>query len=436
MYQSTRRKFLADASAGVAASMLFSTVKSSAVGANEQVRIGIIGSGNQGKSHQLALSTLPNAKIAYVCDIDKERLDEGVARTGAQATTDFRKILDDPSIDGVTIATPDHWHVPAALLALEAGKHVYVEKPCSYNIHESQLLSQAVAKSKLVFQHGTQSRSCPGIQEAMALLHDGIIGDVYIARCWNWQKRKNIGHMQPSKPPANVDYDTWVGPAPWVPFQANRFHYDWHWWHNFGTGDIGNDGAHELDTAAWGLGVTEHPSTVSGVGGIYYFDDDREWPDTMQVTYEYPGNGKVGQRKMLIFEQRLWSVSYPHNVDAGIEYYGSEGMMFISKRGKFAVYDNEKKAVPVTIEGSMKAEVAENQQNWVDCIKSGNTPNAPIDVAQRNATVIHLGNISSELCRTIRFDPETEKVIDDKQANNMLARKYRDGGHWSVPKLA
>jgi predicted dehydrogenase len=322
MRKSTRRHFLANAGAGLAASTLFSSVRSNAAGANERVRVGVIGAGNQGKKHHLSLSTLPDVKIAYVCDVDEKRLAEGVARTGAKPVSDFRKILDDPTIDGVTIVTPDHWHVPAALLALDAGKHVYVEKPCSYNFQEGRMLVKAVKQhDQLVFQHGTQARSSAGFQHAIQLLRDGIIGDILIAKCWNWQRRNDIGHMKPSAPPQGVDYDTWVGPAEWQPYQANRFHNDWHWWHNFGSGGMGNDGVHELDYALWGLGVDSQPSAVSGSGGVYYFDDDREWADTMQVTLEYAGNGE--QRRMLIYEQRLWSTSYPYNVDAGAEYYGT-----------------------------------------------------------------------------------------------------------------
>ncbi len=275
------------------------------------------------------------------------------------------------------------------------------------------------------------------MQQAVQLLRDGIIGDVLIAKCWNWQRRESIGHQQPSSPPVTVDYDTWVGPAEWLPFQSNRFHYDWHWWFNFGSGGMGNDGVHELDYALWGLGVTEHPSAVSAVGGIYYFDDDREWADTMQVSLEYAGDDTAGGKpRLLIYEQRLWSTSYPYNVDAGAEYYGTKGKMFMSKRGKLEVFDDSKQRVEVKVDGTLKSEVAENQQNWIDCIKSGGVPNAPIAAAHRTATAIHLGNISTRLGRTIRFDPQREVILDDQQATSMLARKYRDGGHWSVPHLA
>jgi predicted dehydrogenase len=317
----------------------------------------------QGGAHIRSLSGLKGAQIVYVADIDRDRLSKAESESGgAKGVSDFRRILDDQSIDAVTIATPDHWLVPVALLALAAGKHVYVEKPCSHKIREGQLLVTAAKKTGKVVAQGTQSRSSPSIQQAIKMLRDGVIGDVLIAKCFNWQLRKNIGHMNPSAPPAGVDYDTWVGPAEWLPFQANRFHYNWHWWHNFGCGDLGNDGIHEFDYALWGLGVESHPSLVTAAGGKYFFDDDQQFPDTMQVTFEYPGDGKIGSRRMLIYEQRLWSTSYSYNVDGGAEYIGTTGKMFLSKRGKFEIRGERSQPLDVKLDGRPQYDVAENQQ--------------------------------------------------------------------------
>ena len=431
MSQFTRRHFLGTLSTGALATGLLTTSRGWANSASERFRIGVIGSGNQGNVHYRALSQLPGAEIAYVCDVDEERLAKGKETTGAQGVTDIRRVLDDPNIDGVTLALPDHWHVPAALLALEAGKHVYVEKPVSHNFREGQLLIDAAQKSGKVVQHGTQARSSAGIQEAIGHLRNGLIGDVLIAKCWNWQTRNSIGHANPTQPPANVDYDTWVGPAEWMPYQKNRFHYDWHWWYNFGAGDLGNDGVHEMDYALWGLGVTGAPKRISGMGGVYFFNDDRQWPDTQQVTFEY--ETPAGPR-MLVYEQRLWSNSYPYNVDSGAEFYGSKGKLFVSKRGKFDVFDDQKNRVPVKLDGVVKPEVANHMQNWINTAKNGKTPNAPLEVATQTANAIHLGNISTRLKRSLVFDGET--IIDDAEANDLLGRKYRAEGHWSVPKMS
>ena len=432
MASPTRRRFLA--AAGLSATLLAAS-KLRAAGANERVRVAILGAGNQGRRHAESLLSLPNVEIAAVSDVDAERLAAQRERVGnqAQAVADFRRILDDRSIDAVTIALPDHWHTPAALLALAAGKHVYVEKPCSHNVREGRQLVDAAAKSKLVAAHGTQSRSTPGIIEAIALLRNGAIGNVLIAKCWNYQQRDDIGRRTPSTPPATVDYDAWVGPAEWMPFQENRFHYNWHWWRNFGTGDVGNDGCHELDLALWGLAVDQHPSTIAAVGGKYHFKDDQEFPDTLQATFEWPGAGAPGDRRMLIYEQRLWTTNYPHNVDSGVEFLGDAGRMFISKRGKFELHGPRNARSDRTLSGSIVAQVEENHQDWLNVIRDGGTPRANVEAAHRTATLAHLGNISAKLGRSLQFDPQAESIPADAEAHALLARRYRADGHWAVP---
>lgn len=430
----TRRSFIKDAALTVAATAVASGTRTYASSASQQVRVGVVGCGNQGSNHIKSLSSLKDVQLVHVADIDDQRLAKAASNaSGAKGITDFRQILDDSSVDAVTIATPDHWHAPVALLALAAGKHVYVEKPCSHNVREGQLLVAAARRHRKVVAHGTQSRSNPAIAQAMKMLRDGVIGNVLIAKCWNWQMRKDIGRSKPSAPPPGVDYDLWVGPAEWMPFQENRFHYNWHWWHNFGCGDFGNDGIHECDYALWGLGVETFPSRVSAAGGKYFFDDDQEFPDTMQVTCVYPEDGKVGNQKMLIYEQRLWSTTYPFNVDAGAEYIGTKGKMFLSKRGKFEVRDTSNQPVAIELDGSPKSATAQNLQNWIDCIRAGGVPNANIEIAHRTATAVHLGNIALRVGRTIQFDPETERIVDDNEANVMLTRKYRADGHWGIP---
>jgi predicted dehydrogenase len=428
----SRRRFLQQ-SAAVATTAFF-TSSAPAAANPDRIRIGVIGCGNQGTNHIRSLTGIKEAQIVNVADVDHDRLTKATSASGgARGVTDFRRILDDANVDAVTIATPDHWHTPVALLALAAGKHVYVEKPCAHNIRECQLLLAAARKSNKAVAHGTQSRSSPAIQQAMKLLQGGIIGDVLLAKCWNWQKRSNIGHLSPTAPPASVDYDTWVGPAEWLPFQANRFHYSWHWWYNFGCGDVGNDGIHELDYALWGLGAGTHPSIISAVGGKYFFDDDQQFPDTMQVTFEFPGDGKPGNLRMLIYEQRLWSTSYPFNVDSGAEYIGAKGRMFLSKRGKFELRGERNTPLDAKLDSVPKSSVQQNLQNWIDCIRSGGQPYANIDIAHRTATAAHLANIAVRTGRTIHFDPASEKVLNDDEANAMLSRKYRQGGHWGIP---
>ena len=322
MQNMMRRDFVATATATTLA-----FTNRQLLAANEKIVIGIIGLGGQGRAHANSFLNIPNVEIAYLCDVDEQHLaNAGKIVPNAKKVSDLRTILDDKSVDAVSIATPDHWHTPASLLALSAGKHVYVEKPCSHNVREGRWLVDAAAKSSKNVQHGTQSRSALFIQAAMKMLSDGLIGEVKIAKAWNVQFRPPIGKEMPSDPPSGFDYDTWLGAAPKVPFQKNRHHYTWHWWHPFGTGDAGNDGVHEIDIARWGLGVETHPTQVVAIGGKYVHDDDQQFPDTMTAAFEYPGNGSVGTRQ-LIFEMRLWSRYNPNGMDNGNEFLGTKGRM-------------------------------------------------------------------------------------------------------------
>lgn len=424
MKTDTRRSFVKQLGLGVA--LASSAGKLSAAGANERVHLALIGCGQRGRAF--------HGRVSHICDPDETRLAETVEATGvspANAVTDLRRILDDDAVDAVVIAAPDHWHAPAAILACQAGKHVYVEKPLSHNFRESQLLLQAAKQSGVVAQHGTQQRSSRFIRDAIQSLREGFIGDVLVAKAWNIQKRSNIGHEQPSDPPPGVDYDMWLGPAQYVPFQRNRFHKDWHWWHNFGTGDIGNDGTHDLDYARWGLGVETLPAHVSAIGGKYFFDDQQEFPDTATCIFEYPGDGAVGHKRKLIFEMRLWSRNYPMNCDSGAEFYGTDGQMFLSKRGKLRVIDSDNKVI---VEKRREPEPGfAHLENFIESIKNNDTVNADLTKAHRTVALVHLANISLRMGRTLHFDPTNETILNDEEASRMLRRNYRDTGHWAIP---
>ena len=432
----SRRTFLATTAAGIgywfagtAPRVCHGTTRA------DTLRIAVIGLGPQGNGHLKRYLALPNVEIAYLCDVDQGRL--GAASKvadKAKTVTDLRRVLDDPSVDAVSIATPDHWHAPAAILACAAGKHVYVEKPCSHNFQEGRWLVEAARRHGRVVQHGTQTRSSQSTANAIQLLREGIIGDVFVAKAWNVQRRNNIGKEKPSDPPAGFDYDLWLGPAPHVPFQKNRHHYNWHWWYDFGTGDMGNDGVHELDYARWGLGVTGFPHRIFSIGGKFYFDDDQQFPDTQMAVFEYEGSGKFGSKRQLIFEMRLWSKNYPFNADSGVEFYGTQGRMLLSKRGKLEIYGDDNKSMPVPKPKNPVQLITEShQEDFLNCIRTGGVPQADIELGLHSAALCHFGNMATRLGRQLNFNTMLQKIDNDVEANQLLGRTYREN-HWSVPK--
>jgi predicted dehydrogenase len=374
-----------------------------------------------------------NVELAYVCDVDENRR-RAAAREldvpSSRVVSDLRRVLDDKSVDAVIIATPDHWHSPASILACDAGKHVYVEKPISHNIREGRLLVEASQRNKTNVQHGTQSRSTSMMLQAVARLREGIIGDVLVARCWNIQRRGSIGRGQDTDPPPELDYENWLGPAPRIPYRTNRVHNRWTWWHHFGAGDMGNDGVHDLDYTRWGLGAETHPTSISANGGKYFFDDDQEFPDTQQVTFEYPGDGKFGHQRLLIYEQRLWSVNHPHNCDSGAEFYGTKGQMLLSRRGKIEVLDDGNARMDVDIRPEPQNDVA-HIANFGAAIRGDARLNADALTGHLSTSLCHLGNIATRLRRSLAFDPQKEKIVDDDAANALVRREYRD--HWGTP---
>ncbi|HEX6984564.1 MAG TPA: Gfo/Idh/MocA family oxidoreductase, partial [Planctomycetaceae bacterium] len=329
------------------------------------------------------------------------------------------------------IATPDHWHAPAALLALDAGKHVYVEKPLCHNVREGRLLVDAVARTGRVLQVGTQSRSGEAVRDAIRRVRSGEIGEVLVAKAWNSQRRGSIGRSEPAEPPARLDFDLWLGPAPAVPYRPNLLHANWRWWRDFGCGDIGNDGVHDIDVALWGLGVDTHPTTVACLGGKYAFDDDQQFPDTQYAVCEYPAGGTPGGRRQLIFEQRIWSPYTQEGYENGAAFYGTEGMLLIGHSVGWKLYGprNELRA-----ERTGGADLAAHHTDFLDGVRGrAEGPNADVSAGHRAATVVHLANIAARVGRVLNFDPASERIAADAEADALLSRRYR-AGHWAAPR--
>jgi len=418
MKTSSRRSFLKTAGAGTLSSLAI--IRTSHAAPSDTIRHAVIGLGGQGRTHARTLSSLDGCEIVAVCDLDPERLQKHTAqlpnRERIRQEKDFRKILDDKSIDTVSIATPDHWHAPVALAAIQAGKHVYVEKPCSHNIREAVLLKQAAEDSGLCVQQGTQARSCPSIHEAVAFMRDGGLGKIRMAKAINHQLRKPIGRAPETDPPPGVDYDMWLGPAPIVPFTRNRWHYNWHWFWDYGCGDMGNDGIHQVDQARWGLGVGI-PNAVTASGGQLFYEDDHETPDTQIVTFEYDDC-------YLLYEMRLWTDYKLEGHDNGVVFYGDDGKLEIGRNGCDITFIDGK-----TRHIGPYADIKDHFRNFLDCAKAG-TPDklhAPMKEAMPSTALCHLGNIATRLGRKITLDPQKLTCTGDPEAEKMFAREYRKG---------
>lgn len=413
-------------------------VAGSAQAAPEDVlAVGFIGPGGMGTNHLRLLVQRKDVRIDYVCEPDANRLGAAVKlvqdATGKapKAVKDMRQILDDKSIQAVWNTTPDHWHGPATILACDAGKHVYVEKPCSHNIREGRLMIEAARRNKRIVQVGTQSRSSDHIVQAMKRIQDGAIGEVLVSKAWNSQLRRDIGKVKPSKAPESLDYDLWTGPAPMRPYQANLLPGIWRWWFDFGTGDAGNDGVHDIDIARWGLGVNQHPSTVSALGGKTFFQDDQQFPDTMYCAFEYPKAATNGASKQLIYEHRIWSPYVQEGHENGNAFYGTKGMLILGKGSGWQMFGPKNKLIE---EMKGRFDLPSHQQNFIDCVRSGKLPNADIAEGHLSASLAHLANIAIRTGSIFHFDPQKEVVTDSPEAGKLIRRTYREGGHWAIPK--
>lgn len=426
-----RRQFLGSSAknaAGVAAGVVsLSAAAAIAHGNVEKIRLGVIGIRNQGKELATSFASLPGASVTTLCDVDdslfpaviksvEQFQGEGPGKT-PRIERDFRRVLDDPEIDAVVIATPDHWHAVMTILACQAGKDVYVEKPVSHTIEEGTRMIAAARQYDRVVQSGLQQRSGAHFQSAIDYVRSGKLGRVRLAKAWTAHLRKSIGHKADCIVPQGVDYDLWQGPAPLKNFNPNRFHHNWHWNWDYGSGELGNWGVHMLDIARWGLEVT-YPHQVSAQGGKHYFDDDQQTPDTLLANYSFPG-------KTIAWEHRLWSHQGIEGRSAAVAFHGDQGTLIVD-RGGWKVYGQSES---VTSDSSNCA--TPHHQNFLDSIRTRSRPTADIEIGHISTTLCHLGNIAYRVGRTVQFDPQTQQFIKDPVADVLLARDYRSP--WDLP---
>ncbi len=428
-----RRDFIKHASVAVGAGL---TGLRGSTAASDKISVAVIGANSRGNEHIAALTELSGVEVAYVCDVDDRVIEKGLKTAAKRQATapkglkDFRKALADPSLDAVTIAAPDHWHSPMAILALAAGKHVYVEKPLSQNPYEGELVTQAVAKYKKVLQMGAQRRSFPNIQEGIKAIHDGAIGKTYFGRTWYTNNRQTIGHGKPAEVPAWLDYELWQGPAPRKPFQDNLVHYNWHWFWNWGTGEALNNGTHEVDVARWALGVN-FATRVTSNGGRYQFSDDWQTPDTQVISWDFP------EGKTLTWEGRSCNGCKTEGLDRGVMIYGTEGSAlldsnsykFFDKKGKVTkeVLDQKDAEGSNLVSATGRRLDKMHLQNFLDSIRGTAKPNCPVEEGHKSVTALHLGNIAWRVGRELNCDPANGHIKNDAEAMKLWRRTYEPG---------
>ena len=432
----TRREFLDALAVGAAGLVVGTTAKSYGriVGSNERLNFAVIGLNSRGYAHLASLKANKSAaRISHVCDVDSDILQKFAAsvqkETGEPCATekDFRKVLESKEVDAITIATPDHWHAPMAIAGVQAGKHVYVEKPCSHNPAEGEMLVRAQQKYRKLVQMGTQQRSSPHTIEIIQKIHEGIIGRPYCAKAWYSNVRKSIGTGREVPVPQQLDWDLWQGPAPRRPYTDNVQPYNWHWFRIYGTGEALNNGTHEVDVCRWALGV-DYPKRVTASGGRYHFKDDWQFYDTLVTSFEY-------EDKMITWEGKSCEGMKYYGRDRGSTIMGTTGTVLVDRDG-YEIYDlkgNKTSEFSTGTKTSSSDLLGADSMtdahfaNFIAGIRKGEKLNAPIPVGNVAVTMLQLSNIAWEVSRELRLDTKEGRIQGDPEAMKMWGREYEKG---------
>lgn len=402
----------------------------------KKVVLGVMGVNSRGAFLAQKFAGLSDVEISYICDVDSNAMNKCIAEiekiTGKRpkGITDVRQLLEKKDLDALVIAAPDHWHAPATILACQAGKHVYVEKPCSHNPHEGELAIQAAAKYNRLVQMGSQRRSFSNVQKMVQELHSGIIGRAYFARGWYVNNRKSIGIGKAAPVPANLNYDLWQGYAPRRPYKDNLIHYNWHWFWHWGTGEALNNGTHEIDVMRWGLGA-DFPNRVTSGGGRFAFKDDWETPDTQTIVVNFPNDTSLS------WEGRSCNPFNSEGVGRGVVFYGDHGTINYGGGNGYQVFDMDNKLVKevkdeTPVDASNKVSPTEmldrvHLQNFVNAIRGDEQLNQTIINGHKSTLVPQLGNIAQRVGRVLNIDPKNGHILHDAEAAKLLSREYQPG---------
>ena len=431
----SRREFLKDVAIGTAGMAIGLNAKSYAriLGANDRVNFAVIGLHGRAYAHLESIKATPGAAVTHVCDVDSRELEKfasAVKDTFDRAPVrekDFRRLLESKDVDVITIATPEHWHAHMAIMGLQAGKHVYVEKPCSHNPREGELLVQAQKKYGHLVQMGNQQRSSAHTISIINKIHQGLIGRPYFGKCWYSNTRKSIGVGRAVPVPAYLDWDLWQGPAPRRAYKDNVHPYNWHWFWHWGTGETLNNGTHEVDICRWALGV-DYPNRVASSGGRYHFKDDWEFYDTLVTSFEYDD-------AMITWEGMSCQGKQYYGRGRGSTIHGTDGTVLIDRDG-YQVFTLDDKKVDEFVLGTpqttqdlrgVDAMTDDHFRNLVNAIRGGDQLHSPIAEGNISVTMLQLSNIAWRVNRTLQLDRKTGRIVGDPPAAGLWGREYENG---------
>lgn len=410
------------------------------IGANERLNIAMMGVNARGRALASNFAMQPNSVVSHICDVDSRAIDKCMESVMQRQTSepkrekDFRRALEDSNVDALVVAAPDHWHAPAAIMASQAGKHVYLEKPCSHNPREGELLIEAVEKYNNVIQMGNQRRSWPNVVAAINEVHNGAIGRPYYAKTWYANNRASIGTGKEVAVPDWLDFDLWQGPAPRMAYKDNLLHYNWHWFWHWGTGEALNNGTHFVDIARWGLQV-DYPTRVVSTGGRYRYKDDWETPDTQTIGIEF------GEKGSITWEGRSCNGLNSEGATVGVVFYGEEGSLQIDGGNAYKIFDLKNKLVK-EVKNDVKVDAtsltnpsqtldAIHIQNFFAAIKNGTPLSSDIMGGHQSTLLVQLGNIAQRTGRSLEIDPTNGRILNDKKAmKEYWSRDYEKG--WEI----
>ncbi len=437
MYRRDFLKTAAASSVGLAfgTSAAFSAKSySNIIGANDRINMAVMGTNGRGAGMAQNFARQNNVVMRYICDVEDKAITKGIAaieKAGGNPIVekDIRKLLEKKDLDGILICAPDHWHAPATIMACKAGKHVYVEKPCSHNPNEGELMIQAARKYNKVVQVGAQRRSWPVLMQGIKELHEGVIGKVYFAKGWYTNNRGSIGIGKEVPVPSNLDFELWQGPAPRRAYKDNLIHYNWHWFWHWGTGEALNNGTHEIDVIRWGLNV-DYPTNVSSEGGRFRFNDDWETPDTQSIDI------KFGNDCLVTWEGRSCNSRNTEGRDRGVIFYGENGSLETGGNS-YKVYDLKNKLVKEitsndVIDGrdpsSPNASLdGVHIDNFLNAIRNNSRPSGDIEELHKSTLLVQLGNIAWRCGTRLEIDPNNGHILNNPEAQKLWSRSYEPG---------